>query len=101
VSLCLVKDDGGTCVEPDCDEYEAEISGEWEFRREVGRRLRTVRALKGLSQEELGVGAGLSRAAVGRIERGVHKVDVWRLHLLAQSLDVGVSVLLGEPPERR
>jgi ribosome-binding protein aMBF1 (putative translation factor) len=102
VSVCLVQDDG-TCTDPVCLEadYEAEISGEAEFRREVGRRLRTQRALRGLSQEDLGAGAGLSRAAVGKIERGVHKVDVWRLHLLAQALGVEVSVLLSERPEPR
>lgn len=102
MSLCLLPDDG-TCTDPECAdaEYEAEVSGEAQFRREVGRRLRTQRALRGLSQEDLGAGAGLSRAAVGKIERGVHKVDVWRLHLLAQALSVEVGVLLGEPPEAR
>ena len=73
-------------------------AGEREFRREVGRRLREERLRQGLSQHDLGAGAGLSRAAVGKIERGTHKVDVWRLHLLAGVLDVEISRLLGERP---
>lgn len=75
--------------------------GEREFRREVGRRLRAERERRGMSQEDLGAGAGLGRAAVGKIERGAHKVDVWRLRLLARVLDVEISVLLGEPPADR
>lgn len=73
-----------------------DIGGELEFRREVGLRLRTERLRRGLSQQELGTGAGLTRAAVGKIERGAHKVDVWRLHLLSRVLGVELGALLGE-----
>lgn len=40
------------------------------IRRGLGKRIRTLRRLKTLTQEELGEKAGLSYKFVGEIERG-------------------------------
>ena len=100
MSLHLAADQGGTGAGPDGDGRDPGAD-EIEFRREVGRRLRAERARQGLSQHDLAAGAGLTRGAVGKIERGAHKVDIWRLHLLARVLGVEISVLLGERPSGR
>ena len=66
------------------------------YRAEVGSRLRFARALVGLSQDELAVRAGVSRAFVSGIERGTHGLDAWQLRRLARALDRSLCWLLGD-----
>jgi len=59
-----------------------------------GRRLRELRVLKGLTQEQLASVSGLDRSYVGGVERGERNVSLLNLHRLAQALEVTLQELL-------
>lgn len=64
------------------------------FLRALGKRLRLLRLLRELSQEELGQAAGVSRSLVSLIEKGAHGVDVIRLWRLAGVLGLPLHELV-------
>jgi transcriptional regulator with XRE-family HTH domain len=65
-----------------------------EFLRALGKRLRLLRLLRELSQDELGQAAGVSRSFVSLIEKGAHGVDVVRLWRLAAVLGLPLHELV-------
>ena len=67
------------------------------YQRVLGKRIRVLRVVRDLSQEELARTAGVTRNYVSAIERGVQGVDVVRLRRLAAALDVGIAELLADP----
>ena len=64
------------------------------FQKAFGKRLREIRAEKGLSQEELGFKSGIHWTYVGGIERGVRNPCLVNIARLAVALDVPVKSLL-------
>jgi transcriptional regulator with XRE-family HTH domain len=58
---------------------------------EVGRRVRTFRLLKGLSQEKLGDQLGLTFQQVRRYEKGTNRIGAGRLQCIANILGIPVS----------
>lgn len=58
-------------------------------------RLRTLRRLRAMSQEELAEESGVGRATIGRIERGETGAHGRTLRRLAHALGVGVEELVG------
>lgn len=62
----------------------------------VGRRLRQARLLAGLSQEELGVGVGVSFQAVQKYEQGENRLSASRLFRAARLLERPVSFFFDE-----
>ena len=58
-------------------------------------RLKELRKLRALSQEELAVTAGIGRATLSRIERGETGAHGRTLRRLAEALGVGVEELVG------
>jgi transcriptional regulator with XRE-family HTH domain len=63
----------------------------------VGRRLRTLRQARGLSQEALSHVSGVLATVISRIERGVIVEPSLRtLRALARGLDVTLDELAGE-----
>ena len=58
------------------------------IRRVVGQNLKHYRELAGLSQEELGLQAGLHRTYVSGVERGIRNPTVVVLAKLAEPLGV-------------
>jgi transcriptional regulator with XRE-family HTH domain len=54
----------------------------------LGRRLRALRELRGLTQEQLGERAGVSGKFIGQCERGVGNPSISVVARLAQSLHV-------------
>jgi transcriptional regulator with XRE-family HTH domain len=62
-------------------------------RRALGERLRTLRKARGLSQEGLGAGAGLSGKFVGEVERGEKSVSIDSLFHLSTALQVSLREL--------
>jgi len=62
----------------------------------VGKRLRQVRQLRNLSQEQLGAMAGLEEsscsARISRYESGIHEPPAHLLNSLAQVLKVSAAV---------
>jgi len=86
----MAEGDGG----PASDEEVAEPS----FSIEVGRRLRSVRRIRGLSLDDVERESGgrWSASAVGAYERGFRNLSLPRLRDLATFYDVPMGVLLGE-----
>ena len=64
------------------------------FQRALGKRLRLLRVVRELTQEELGQAAGISRSFVSLVEHGSNSLDVVRLMRLAEALGVSLPVLL-------
>ena len=62
-------------------------------------RLRQIRQLKGLSQEELADMAGLHRTYVGSVERSERNISIDNIERLAKALEVDIIELLQEDPE--
>jgi transcriptional regulator with XRE-family HTH domain len=74
-----------------------EAATEPSFSIEVGRRLRSVRRIRGLSLDEVErESGGRWSAAVGAYERGFRNLSLPRLRDLAAFYDVPMGVLLGE-----
>jgi transcriptional regulator with XRE-family HTH domain len=71
------------------------------IRNRVGRAIRRVRLLRGLSQEKLAERAGASWKHVGQIERGEVNVGVDVLERLSRALSVDPGDLFLEPRSRR
>ena len=58
------------------------------------KRLKELRKLRALSQQELAKAAGIGRATLSRIERGETGAHGRTLRRLAQALGVGVEELV-------
>lgn len=65
-----------------------------DYRKIVGKNVRTLREQLSISQEELGFRSGLDRTYVSGVERGVRNPTVMVLARLATALDVEPSTLL-------
>jgi transcriptional regulator with XRE-family HTH domain len=69
---------------------------------EVGRRVRSLRLEKGMSQEKLGNQLALTFQQIQKYENGTHRIGAARLQRIAQILGVSVSALYLAPvPARR
>jgi ribosome-binding protein aMBF1 (putative translation factor) len=66
----------------------------------LGRAVRIARAVRALSQEELGFRAGLHRNYVGAIERGEINPTLRVLLKLARGLGIPLSELLADAESR-
>jgi transcriptional regulator with XRE-family HTH domain len=58
---------------------------------EVGRRVRTQRLTKGMSQTELGAKIGVTFQQVQKYENGVNRIGAGRLSRIAEVLEVPVT----------
>ena len=61
----------------------------------LGDKIRGIRTLKGLSQENMSEMLGLSLPAYADIERGKKEVTMKRMEEIAEKLEVSVSDILG------
>jgi transcriptional regulator with XRE-family HTH domain len=59
---------------------------------EVGRKVRTLRLKKDLSQEKLGEALGLTFQQVQKYEKGTNRISAGRLQRIAEVLGVSPSV---------
>jgi transcriptional regulator with XRE-family HTH domain len=59
------------------------------------QRIKTLRRLRAMSQEELAEESGVGRATISRIERGETGAHGRTLRRLAKALGVGVEELVG------
>lgn len=62
--------------------------------RELGRRVRSQRAMCGLTQEELAEKSGISCSFVGHIERGEKKFSIGTLVALCNAMRISPNYLL-------
>lgn len=65
-------------------------------RKIFAKRLKQIRQMRGLSQEELAEIAGLHRTYVGSVERGERNVSIDNMERLAKALEVDITALLQE-----
>ena len=61
----------------------------------LGKRLRSVRRSKGITQAELAKAIGRSTAFVGHIERGSRKMSLETMAEIVEALDCSADYLLG------
>lgn len=59
----------------------------------IGNKIRMIRELRHLSQEDIARKINLSQQAYGKIERDETRVDLYRLKEIAQALDVSVEFI--------
>lgn len=64
----------------------------------LGENVRYYRKLKGMTQEQLAVAAGMERSYVSDLERGTRSPSVLALGRLAAALDLVPSKLLEDIP---
>jgi transcriptional regulator with XRE-family HTH domain len=70
-----------------------------EIAKELGKRIRTLRKLKGFTQESLGEKAGISYKFIGEIERGEVNPSLNSLAQIAKALGIHVSELFPHEKE--
>ncbi len=68
---------------------------ELDFLRDLGDRIRELRAERGMTQAELAERCGLHRTFIGTTERGTRNISVLNLRVIARALGVSVAELLG------
>ncbi len=68
-------------------------------RKIFAQRLRQIRQIRELSQEELADIAGLHRTYVGSVERSERNVSIDNMERLATALEVDITELLRKEPE--
>lgn len=67
-------------------------------RMDVGTRIRYFRHLRGLSQEQLALQAGLNTAFLGHLERGLKSPTITTLEKLVKALNITFEELFAEGP---
>lgn len=65
-------------------------------RKVFASRLRQMRQVKGLSQEDLADRASLHRTYVGSVERGERNISIDNIERLAKALEIDIIELLKE-----
>ncbi|WP_067132659.1 helix-turn-helix domain-containing protein [Microtetraspora malaysiensis] len=68
------------------------------FAAEVGRRVRRLRAERGLSLSELALRAGVGKATLSGLEAGTRNPTVETLYAITAQLDVPLAALLTDAP---
>ena len=63
-------------------------------RKAFGQNLRSVRQLKGLSQEGLARLAEIDRSYLGKVERGEVNITIEKIYLLAECLQCSPKTLV-------
>jgi transcriptional regulator with XRE-family HTH domain len=77
-----------------------------QLRKAFGKRVRELRQIAEITQEELALKSGLDRSYVGQVERGERNVSLANIHKIAAGLGVNASALLeasrvSEPSQKR
>jgi transcriptional regulator with XRE-family HTH domain len=73
---------------------------EFEYRRLVGKRIRSERIWQDLSQDELAAKSGVTRNFVSAIERGAQGLDAYRLNQVADALGLTFADLMATDERR-
>lgn len=65
----------------------------------LGKRIRTIRLQRGLSQMQLADEVGVTYQQIQKYEKGTDRITVDRLRKIARALEVSPATLLESPPE--
>ena len=63
------------------------------MRERIGARVKALRLMAGLSQDELAGRAGLQRTHIGRIEGGRYSVNIETLQAIAEAFGMTVDII--------
>ena len=63
-----------------------------ETRERIGQRVKALRLMADMSQDELAQRAGLQRTHIGRIEGGKYAVNIETLQAIAEALGMTVDI---------
>jgi transcriptional regulator with XRE-family HTH domain len=63
----------------------------------IGKKIKHLRLLRGLTQEEFAFRLGISLPAYSKIERGITDINVSRLEQISEELGVKPVVFFAEP----
>ncbi len=66
-----------------------------QIRKIFAQRLKEIREEKGLSQEDIGRRAGLSKATISKYEAASHPPKLLHAIAIAEALNIGFSYLIG------
>jgi ribosome-binding protein aMBF1 (putative translation factor) len=80
---------------------QVEEAAMWDLAKELGKKIKGARKLRGISQESLALMCRVDRSYMGRIERGEVNLTLEKLYQIAQSLDCEPSALLPSPPKSK
>ncbi|NBC25024.1 MAG: helix-turn-helix domain-containing protein [Bacteroidetes bacterium] len=69
-----------------------------EVKFSIGSKLRYLREMKGISQENMALDLGISQQSVQKIETGKTKINIDRANKIAKSLDLDLQSLLDFQP---
>jgi HTH-type transcriptional regulator, competence development regulator len=64
------------------------------FKKELkafGKKLKSIRKAKGLSQLDVEIQSGISRTEISRIENGLRNIEFYTIVKLASALDVPIK----------
>ena len=64
------------------------------IQQKLGKKIRAIRTVAGLSQEQLGELTGLDRTYISGIERGVRNPSISNIEKIARALSVKVSDIM-------
>ena len=59
-----------------------------------GKRIREIRNVSGISQEQLAFESGLDRSYIGQVERGERNISIVNIHRVARALKTQAHFLL-------
>lgn len=66
---------------------------------EIGKNIKRLRKLRGMSQEDIALAAGVGLSYYGRIERGEQNMSVLVLKSIATALRVSVEKIIPTPED--
>lgn len=84
-------------------DFNAKTAEEFRLERykEFGKRLKTARKNKHLTQEELGNRIGVSGTTVSSIETGAYAPSFWTVAAIAECIGVTVDSLVAPCPDKQ
>ncbi|AID45448.1 Phage LexA repressor [Candidatus Arthromitus sp. SFB-mouse-NL] len=67
------------------------------YLKDIGKRIKKIRRLGGLSQYELAKMCGYkSRSTINKIETGINDVPIYKLKIITEMLNIDVTIILNE-----
>lgn len=69
------------------------------FNKEIGRRIKEIREIRRITQDELAVAVMISQSSIARLEKGQCMVSVYTMVEIAKTLEVPLTDLLATSGE--
>jgi transcriptional regulator with XRE-family HTH domain len=61
----------------------------------TGAQFKAIRALRGMTQQELAKKSGITQASISSFEAGTHEIRTDTLRKICKALDVEISYIVG------